>query len=143
LKAEEVKETMTRRFYYEVDETEVLWMQSARVDNAVVLWERAGAHPNGETLIGGVSPTRAALTQKVVDRINAGEIRVLGEEEAKQADKRRAEQAARAKAQALANIKESKRQLYIQAVGTDRGFEQLYAAAPHAPSRLDDFSVVA
>ncbi len=119
---------MTRRFYYEVDETEVLWMQSARVDNAVVLWERAGAHPNGETLIGGVSPTRAALTQKVVDRINAGEIRVLGEEEAKAADKQKAEQAARAKAQALANMKESKRQLYIQAVGTDRGFEELYTS---------------
>jgi hypothetical protein len=129
---------MTRRFYYEVDETEVLWMQSARVDNAVVLWERAGAHPNGETLIGGVSPTRAALTQKVVDRINAGEIRVLSEEEAKQADKQKAEQAARAKAQALANAKESRRQLYIQAVGTDRGFEQLYADASLAPSRLDE-----
>ncbi len=129
---------MTRRFYYEADETEVLWMQSARVDNAVVLWERAASHPNGETLIGGVSPTRAALTQKVVDRINAGEIRVLSEEEAKAADKQKAEQAARAKAQALANEKERRLQLYIQAVGTDRGFEQLYAAASLAPSRLDE-----
>ncbi len=129
---------MTRRLYYEADETEVLWMQSARVDNAVVLWERAGAHPNGETLIGGVSPTRAALTQKVVDRINAGEIRVLNEEEAKAADKQKATQAARAKAQALANEKESKRQLYIQAVGTDRGFEELYTSVSLAPSRLDE-----
>jgi hypothetical protein len=138
LKAEEVKETMTRRFYYEVDETEVLWMQSARVDNTVVLWERAASHPNGETLIGGASPTRAALTQKVVDCINAGEIRLLSEEEAKAADKQKAEQASRAKAQALANEKERRRQLYIQAVGTDRGFEQLYAAASLAPSRSNE-----
>jgi hypothetical protein len=44
------------------------------VGNSVALWERHEAHPNGEVMIAGDKPVRAARTERVVQKLRAEEL---------------------------------------------------------------------
>lgn len=115
-----------QRQYFEVDESRVEWITSGREDNNVVLWERSAAHPGGEVLIGGRSVVQAALTPRVVDRLADGQARFLTPDEAAEAVRKQELQRKNDESKAKADRREVSRQLYIQAVGSDKGFDQAY-----------------
>jgi len=67
--------------FYNADENKVVLIMSSREDDTVVLFEKHPAHPGGETFIGGRSIARAALTPKVIERIDARQARVVVEKD--------------------------------------------------------------
>jgi len=112
--------------YFDVNLTEVVYLQSARADRTVVLWERNPAHPGGEVLLAGESIVRGASTLQVCERLSSGTARVVTKEEAEAADRRAAEVGERARAYEAAERKERRRNLFILATGSDKNFEELY-----------------
>jgi len=115
--------------FYDADENKVVFVTSAREDDTVVLFEKHPAHPGGETFIGGTAIARAALTPKVVARIDARQARVLSDAEAEQFEKQEKVTHARRLAQAREDERERRRKLYVASVGTDKGFDALYKPA--------------
>jgi hypothetical protein len=115
--------------FYDVDEHNVVLIVSAREDNAVVLFEKHPAHPGGETFIGGRSIARAALTPKVIERIDARQARVLSDAEAEQFEQQEKVTRELERAQAREDERERRRKLYVASVGTDKGFDALYKPA--------------
>lgn len=114
---------MSRRFY-DVDEAQTVHITSAREDLEVVLWEKDAAHPNGELFVGGEIVARAALTPKVVEKLNAKQLRVLTAEEAEAHEREREARQAHARTHAAAELRKQRRMIYTNAFGSDRGFDE-------------------
>jgi hypothetical protein len=113
------------RQLYDTDESELVYVTTARSDNACVLFERHPAHPEGELFIGGQGLVRqAALTVQVVDKINQKELRVLTAEEAERAERESEVQLVKARAHAATELRTHRRKLYLSIFGSDRGFDE-------------------
>ncbi len=119
---------MSERQFYEVNPDEVVWVLPTTTTGACALWEKNPAHPGGETFIAGEYPQRAALTPKVVALIDARAVRVLSKVEADAALEALKERQIAATVETRRQKREAKRSLFIRAVGTDRGFDDLVPA---------------
>ena len=116
--------------FYDADENKVVFVTSAREDDAVVLFEKNAAHPGGECFIGGrLTIARAALTPKVIARIDARQARVISDAEAREFEQQEKVTRERRLAQAREDERERRRKLYVASVGTDKGFDELYKPA--------------
>jgi hypothetical protein len=93
--------------------------------NAVALFEKHVAHPSGEAYVTGSTPVEVALTEKVCEALQNGEILPCSEQEISLFEAEQSERVQRA-VEAVAAKKNLYREKFVAVFGTDAGFEQAF-----------------
>jgi hypothetical protein len=117
------------------DESQIIKVKAAD-EHRTGLWERNPAHPDGEVFVNGPKVVSVALTQAAVEAlilerlVYATEEDVAAwEEHQRKAAERETQLQAQRREQAIQEAKKHARELYVEAVGSDEGFEQVYKSA--------------
>jgi hypothetical protein len=121
------------------DETQFLLVKSLSGDKTG-LWERstahvAAGHPDGEVFVNGPKVVKVAQTPGVVAAFINGRIDYATDEDVApweehqhKAAEREARVVAEKREMVMAEAKKRARELYVESVGTDVGFEEAYSA---------------
>jgi hypothetical protein len=117
------------------DEKQIIKVKAAD-EHRTGLWERNPAHPDGEVFINGPRVVSVAQSPAVVEALIQGRIDyatdedvAAWEEHQHKAAEREARVVAEKREMVIAEAKKRARELYIEAVGSDEGFEQVYKSA--------------